>query len=71
MELPFLKNKIKKGGLIMAKTVEGDDSHLKRTIAREMWDAIEKKDEESSLHAFEALVMMIQEQDEIQDAEEE
>lgn len=71
MELPFLKNKQKQGGSITMKSepVQGDDSHLKRAIAREMWDAIERKDEESFLASFEALVIQIQNADQEEDME--
>lgn len=71
MELPFLKrkNKTPGGSIMMSQTIEGDDSQLRRAIAREMWEAIEKKDETSFLSAFEALVLNIKDEDENKDEE--
>lgn len=47
--------------------MEGDDSHLRKAIAREMWQAIESKNEDAFLSAFEALVLNIQDADKAQD----
>lgn len=74
MELPFLKNKSNKnnqGGSITVKadkTTDFEDySGLRKVIVRELWDAMERKDEESFVSSFEALILNLQEQDEEMD----
>lgn len=50
------------------KTHDSEDySGLRKAIVRELWDAMEKKDEESFISSFEALILNLQEQDEEMD----
>lgn len=75
-DLPFLKNKNKKqrAGGGSSPTIERtpdqtSDESLKAHIGSELMDAMSRKDITALRSALEALVHMIQDQDEVQDNE--
>lgn len=71
MELPFLKNKNKQAGgagVVERKSESKSNEQMLEMVAGEMLDAYDRKDTVAMRQAIKAFVLMINDEDEAQDA---